>query len=230
MRFMALLRKELRESLPWILAAVIALLVIGGYSIRSQATRGKYGWQLNVGPGQAVEPYRLLAPSVLQDSATLLLWVSIGLGLALGARHFGMPSLTRTWPFLLHRSTTRTAILLAKLLAGIVAQVVCLGLAWLLLFKYASRPDLFMIPPPTPMIADGALLILLGLLVYCGTTLSALSKSRWYTTRVFGLALAGVVVFAMAFHSSRPWALATILIAALILLSQIVHTFLTREF
>ena len=230
MRFVALLRKELRESLPWILAAVITLLVIGGYSIRSQATHGKYRWRLNVGPGQVVEPHRLLPPSVLQDSATLLLYVSIGLGLALGARHFGIPSLTRTWPFLLHRSTTRAAILLAKLVTGIIAQVVCLGLAWLLLFKYASRPDLFMIPPPIRMIADGALLILLGLLIYCGTTLSALSKSRWYTTRVLGLVLAAVTVLAVSFTSSRPWVLATILIAAVILLPQIIHTFLTREF
>ena len=231
MRFMALLRKELRESLPWILLAVIALLVLGGFTIRRQATDGMYRWQFDdFGPGQVVEPYRLLPYSVLHDSAILLICISAGLGLALGARQFGIPFLTRTWPFLLHRSVGKMTILGAKLLAALIAQVVCLGLAWLLLYRYASDSDQFMIPPPAERIVDGFLFILLGLLVYWGTALSSLSRNRWYTTKIFGLVLATIVLLATTIHSSRVSALAMILIVALILLAQTIHTFLTREF
>lgn len=232
MRFMALLRKELRESLPWIVLAVITLLVLGGFAIRMQARYDLNRWRFDAfEPGKVVDdPYELLNRSMLNDASLLLLYVSAGLGLILAGRHFGLPFLTRTWPFLLHRSSTRMAILGAKLLAAAIAQVVCIGLIWLLLFKYASSPGLVTIPPPTRAAVDGFFFILFGLLVYWGTALSALSTSRWYTTRVFGLAFATVVVLAVASSSSRPWGLVTIFIAALILLSQIVHTFQTREF
>jgi len=231
MRFMALLRKELRESLPWILVAVIALLALGIFNMRTQATYGMYGGRFDhFGPGQIVDPYQLFAQSVLSDGAVLLTCISAGLGVALGARHFGIPLLTKTWPFLLHRSVGRMTILGAKFLTAVIAQIVCLGCAWLLLYRYASDPNHFMIPPPVVMIFDGFLFILIGLLAYSGTALSALSRSKWYTTKVFGLALASAVALAVTSGSSRPWALVTILIAALILLSQTIHTFLTREF
>ncbi len=231
MRFTALLRKELRESLPWILMAVIALLVLGGFRIRMEASYGMYENRFShFGPDQIWDPYQLLVQSVLGDSAVLLICVSAGLGFALGARHFGFPLFTKTWPFLLHRSVTRMTILAAKLVVALFAQIVCLGLAWLLLYRYAADPNQFMIPPPVEMVFRGFLYILIGLLAYWGTALSAISRNRWYTTKIFGLVLASIVAAAITSTSSWPWALVTILVAAMILLSQTVHTFLIREF
>jgi len=44
MRFSALLRKELRESLPWMLLAAIIFLAIGGFFLREAHLYGMYDW------------------------------------------------------------------------------------------------------------------------------------------------------------------------------------------
>lgn len=231
MRFLALLRKELRESLPWILLAVVLLLTVGAYMLRIEAYYGRPTRYLSrLSPGATLDPNALAHYSVLQVSAVWLLVISIGLGLVLGARHFGIPFFTRTWPFLLHRSTGRMIILAAKLTAATIAIVVSLSTAWLILYLYACRPGLFTVPPYYTNLIDGWLFTVLGLVVYLGTALSALSTARWYTTKIFGLALVTIVIFATIVESSRPWAIAITIITAAILLSQIIHIFLTREF
>ncbi len=231
MRFLALLKKELRESLPWILLAVVLLLTVGAYMLRIEAYYGRPTRYLSrLSPGVTLDPNTFAHYSVLQVSAVWLLVISIGLGLVLGARHFGIPFFTRTWPFLLHRSTGRMTILAAKLTAATIAIAVSLSTAWLILYLYACRPGLFTVPPYYTNLIDGWLFTVLGLVVYLGTALSALSTARWYTTKIFGLALVTIVIFATIVESSRPWAIAITIITAAILLSQIIHIFLTREF
>lgn len=232
MRFAALLVKELRESMPWILLATILLLSVGFLTIRFEsAYYGPPTWYYSrMVPGNVVEPYDLFHYSVLNAPAIWLLLIAIGLGLVLGGRHFAVPSFTRTWPFLLHRSVSRMTILTAKVVAAATAIIICLGSVWLILYWYASRPGLFLAPPPEQTLIDGCLYIVLGMIVYFGTALSVLSSSRWYTTKSFGLILATIVVFAAIAGSSRPWALVVIIVAAVLLLSQIVDTFLNREF
>jgi len=44
MRFLMLLRKELRESLPWILLAAIALFAIGSLLLHDQARYERNSW------------------------------------------------------------------------------------------------------------------------------------------------------------------------------------------
>ena len=232
MRFLALLRKELRESLPWILLAVILLLTAGVYMLRIEAYYSRDTQYLRrLSPGASLDPSSLVHSSVLQVSALWLVFISIGLGLVLGVRHFGIPIFTRTWPFLLHRSTGKMTILAAKLSAATIAIVFSLGTAWLILYLYACRPGMFTIPPSYTNLIDGWLFIVLGMVVYLGTALSALSTARWYTTRIFGLALVTILILTMTVESSsRPWIVAIIIFTAAILLSQIIHTFLTREF
>jgi hypothetical protein len=232
MRFVTLLRNELRESMPWILLAVIGLLIVGFLLVHSEATfnqdRQNYP---DISPGSVVDSYMLIRyyPDLGSINSWLLM-LAIGLGLALAGRHFAMPFITRTWPFLLHRSVGRIAVLIAKLTAAVIALVLCLGGAWLILYWYASRPGLFIPPPPAQTLIDGGLLLLLGMVVYFGTALSVLSRNRWYTTKVFGVVLATVVIFATIFGSSRQRALVVIIIGTAILLPQIIHTFLNREF
>lgn len=231
MRFLALLRKELRESLPWMLLIAIIFLAIGGFVLRTQAYYGQTNWYYSsLSPGTVVDTYQLTRSSPLQMTGSLLLITSIGLGLVLAVRHFWIPHFTRTWPFLLHRSVSRQMILGAKLTAATVAFVVSLGSVWIGLYWYACRPELFMVPPPVRIFIEGWLFIMFGLVAYLVAALVDLSTARWYTTKIFGLAFATVVIVASISQWRLIWAFVVIIIGAVILLSQIIDTFLNREF
>ena len=58
MKFLMLLRKELRESLPWILLAAIALLIIGGLALRLEVRLLRSAWSYsNLSPGTTANTY-----------------------------------------------------------------------------------------------------------------------------------------------------------------------------
>ena len=231
MRFVALLRKELWESLPWMILAAIILLAIGGFVLRQQAYHGRPNWfYSDLSPGTVVESYRLTNYSHLQMTGSLLFITSIGLGLVLAVRHFWIPHFTRTWPFLLHRSVSRQMILGAKLTAATVAFVVSLGSVWIGLYWYTCQPELFMVPPPVRIFIEGWVFIMLGLVAYLGAALVDLSKAMWYTTKIFGLAFETVVIFMITSEWILSWAFAIVIISVVVLLSQIIDTFLNREF
>ena len=231
MRFSTLLRKELRESLPWMLLAAIIFLAIAGFVMHAQAFYRQLNWYgSSFASGSVVEPYRLTQYSSLRMTGPYLICISIGLGLVLGVRHFWIPHFTRTWPFLLHRSVNRRVVLAAKLTAATAAFIVSLGFAWTLLYQFACRSQLFLMSPPPRVFIEGWLFIVLGLVVYLGAALTALSTARWYTTKISGLAFATVLIVATLSQWQLFRVFVVIIIAAVILLSQIVDTFLNREF
>jgi hypothetical protein len=231
MRFAALLRKELRESLPWMILAAIILLAIGVFTLRGQAYFRQFNWiRSPFKPGSVVDLYRLTPYSPLAITSIWLLITSIGLGLVLAVRHFWMPLFTKTWAFLIHRSVSRQTILGAKLAAATLALVVSLGIVWIGLYRYAGRLELFTVPPPARFFIEGWLFIVLGLVVYLGTALMALSTARWYTTKIFGLAFATVVICMIFLQWRISWAFAVVIIGIVVLLSQIIETFQNREF
>jgi len=235
MRFLALLRKELRESLPWLLLAGLLLLGVGLLALRSEAQFARINYQhwsnrQALGPGEVINAYALVRFPHLAMVAMWLAFIAPGLGLVLGVCHFWVPLFARTWSFLLHRSTSRMSILGAKLAAAILGLLVSLGLVWTGLYWYACRPGLLPIPEPIQILVVGWVYIVIGLVVYLGTALSALSTARWYTTRIFGLAFATLAAFIILLqcHPGRVFVLAVVAIA--ILLVQTVAAFLSREF
>jgi len=229
MRFSALLRKELRESLPWMLLAAIVFLAIGGFLLRQAQLGGWYDWSeryFSSRPTYGLQ-YR---HSPLQPIGPVLLLTSLGLGLVLGVRHFWIPYFTRTWPFLIHRSVDRKTIFWAKLAAAIIAFLISLGAVWAAFYSYSCDPERFTMLPIKRVFIEGWLFVLLGLIVYLGTALTGLSKARWYTTKIFGLAFATVIICATIFEWRIGWAFAAIIIGAVILLSPIIDTISNREF
>jgi len=232
MRFSALLRKELRESLPWMLLAAIIFLAIGGFFLRQVQLYGWYDWsQRDFSSGSFTENYDLQSRrSPLQLIGPVLLLTSLGLGLVLGVRHFWIPYFTRTWPFLIHRSVDRKTIFWAKLAAAIIAFLISLGVVWSAFYSYSCDPERFTMLPIKRVFIEGWLFVLLGLIVYLGTALTGLCNARWYTTKIFGLAFATVIICATIFEWRIGWAFAAIIIGAVILLSQIIDTISNREF
>lgn len=233
MRFLALLRKELRESLPWLLLAGLLLLAVGAFTLRAQsrfANPSAWSYDQGMAPGQSVADYRLTRPSRLELPAMWLAFIAPGLGLVLGICHFWVPLLARTWSFLLHRSASRLTMLSAKLTAAILAFLISTGLVWTGLYWYACRPGVFPVPEPLRMLVVGWLYVALGLVVYLGTALSALSTARWYTSRIFGLAFAILAILIIWSQWHPAWIVALTVVAISILLVQTVAVFLSREF
>ena len=231
MRFLALLRKELRECLPWLLLVAIAFFALGGFFLRAEAYDRSHYWRYSrISAGTTVSHYDLTYFPILKGTGPWLFLSSIGLGLVLGVRHFWIPHFTRTWPFLLHRSVSRKTILAAKLTAAAIAFVISLGTVWVALYWYASRPEVFAVPPTFRVFIEGWIFIMLGLVVYLGTALSGLSTANWYTTKIFGLALATVIIVTTLSQWTLVGVFTVIAVSAVILLSQIIDTFAKREF
>jgi ABC-type transport system involved in multi-copper enzyme maturation permease subunit len=231
MRFSALVRKEFRESLPWLILAAVVFFGFGGFSLRTMAFQGSRSWYYSrFSPGHIVEPYQFTHYSPLQLTGIWLFLTSIGLGLILGARQFWMPHFTGTWPFLLHRSVNRKTVLAAKLTATTIAFVISLGTLWLFFYWYANRLEPFILPQTARIFIEGLIFILLGFVVYLGTALSGLSTAKWYTTKIFGLALATIIIITTFSQWRLAWAFVIIVAGAFVLLSQIINLFLNREF
>ncbi len=230
MRFSALLRKELRECLPWLLLAAIVLLALGGFFLRAEAYNESDRHYLRLSAGTVVDHYQLTFYPTLNLTGSWLFFLSIGLGLVLGIRQFWIPHFTRTWPFLLHRSVSRKTILAVKLTAGTIAFVISLGPVWIGLYWYANRLEVFQIPPMFRVFIEGWIFIMLGLVVYLGTALSALSTANWYTTKIFGLLFATVIIVTTLSQWTLVGIFAVIAVSVAILLSLIFDTFLRREY
>ena len=230
MRFSTLLRKELRECLPWLLLVAIAFLAVGGFFLRAEAYFEGDRHYSRLSPGTAVDHYQLTYYQTLNVTGPLLFCLSIGLGLVLGVRHFWIPHFTRTWPFLLHRSANRKSILAAKLTAGTIAFVISIVPVWVGFYWYACRQEVFPIPPTPRVFIEGWIFIMLGLVTYLGTALSGLSTAKWYTTKIFGLAFATVIIVTTLSQWTLVGIFTVIAISVAILLSLIFDSFLRREF
>ncbi len=230
MRFSTLLRKELRECLPWMLLATIVFLSLGGFFLRTETYYKDSRHYSPLSPGTAVDHYRLTYYPILNVTGPWLFCFSIGLGLVLGVRQFWIPHFTRTWPFLLHRSVSRKTILAAKLITASIAFVISIGSVWIGLYWFACRPEVSAIPQTPRVFIEGWTFIMLGLVTYLGTSLSSLIPTKWYTTKIFGLAFATVIIVTTFSQWSLVWAFAVIAVSVVILLSLIFDTFLRREF
>jgi hypothetical protein len=227
MRFTALLKKELRECLPWMIIAALIILLWSGLFLNELSYRQANEW--------ATKTFRsnLLINATyppLQDAGVLLFMVSIGLGLVLGLQQYWMPGFRGIWPFLLHRSSSRRFLLTAKITAGVITFVISCGAIWTLLYFYSCRPGTFWTPPAFKYLLEGWLLALLGFVIYLAMALCGLSTARWYTTKIFPLILATLVIIAVMGQWKLYWVLVIPVIGVVIILAQIYGNFLNREF
>ena len=230
MRFLALLKKELREAVPWIILSLIILFVISWFIIRTMAVYRGHEYYVGMLPnGKIIDQHMIFRTDVIQGPAVLMFFISIGLGLVLGFRHFWMPGFTGTWQFLIHRSITRPAIISAKLATTAIIML-CLSLAWLLIAGIAGKTERIIIPPESGIVGLGVFYAYLGFIVYMGTALCAITKARWYTTRMFGLFLVFIMFVAILPQTSFAYAFFITVVFFAVLIVQIYGIFLQREF
>lgn len=231
MRFIALLRKELREAMPWMVLAGIVFLFFGSVIIQANAKRyyRPYGLWNVTQSDQGIVSHHFFT-RYFQEVGPLLFLTSIGLGLVLGGRQFWMPNFIKMWPFTIHRSINRRCVLWSKFAATVITFVVSLGSIWTLFFLYASKSGMFYYPPRGRIYVEGWLLILTGLVIYCGTALAGLAETRWYTTRMAGIGFTVFILTLAMSHTTLTGCFATILIGLLTLVIQIISTFSDKQF
>lgn len=231
MRFIALLKNELKTAAPWILLAIAVMVFVGGFIIYVEyMNRQVYPVPWHNEPGIEISLWSLRHSSPMSGLGPLLFFSSMGLGLVLGAVHFWMPFVTRTWAFTLHRSVSRLGIVSAKMTAAAFAFVISLGLTWTLLFCYVYFNRMFSVPPTLEVYVEGWLFILYGMLVYLATGLAAISTARWYTTKAFALGFVFLVICTSFLTGDISKAILIIIVAAAIFKLLLVYDFLTREF
>ena len=228
MKFTALLKKELRICLPWQLLCILVFGLFGTLLIKGTMLNQKHylerGYQEN-------HPYYNYVPHTpIYETGPLILMVALALGIVLGIVQFFLPELFSKWAFTIHRSINPQAIIWSKFAAAGVTFFASMGLLWTLLYYYAAMPGRFYLPVFFRTYLEGWIYILAGLIVYWGTALSAISTTHIYTTRLLGMAIATGTIFFMIFQTSITGAITVAAVGAIILIVQIFHTFLAREF
>ena len=230
MKALALLKKELRESLvPMVLAAFI-FIGMAIFLVHAFARYSGDDYQYYVRNAQSAYIGGFFHRHHNNEVGIVLVFASISLGAGLGILHFWMPLLTRTWAFLSHRSVSRGLILGAKLVAAGVAFVMCLGVPWSWIYVYGNQVKSTGFPPNPQVLWEGWLFITLGYTLYLGTALAAMSTTRWYTTRFFGLIFTALIMFVVFLQSNVLTAFGLLLMCMAILMVQLFSLFSLREF
>jgi hypothetical protein len=229
MRFFALLKKELRECLPWMATAAAILLLFSSMMLWNREQRDIGNFYRVFERYSEVGGYELLMRPI-SDFTVFVFMSAVGLGLALGVRQFWVDDFMGTWGFIVHRSTCRTTIFAAKICAGLISMILAIGLVWCYLFWHANSSGYFVFPLPEKCFIIGWLIGGMGLLAYLGAGLAGLSKARWYTTKLMGLGFAFWIFITLIQQWTLWWGFGTLLIGTVVLLYLMWETFLNREF
>ena len=224
MGFRELLRKEMRECLPWVTGVAVAGTLFGGGCL----------WSAHARIWRQYAYVRLrhveMVASALSGAGVALFVAAWVMGVVLAARQFLLADLGREWGFLLHRPLSRAGALGAKLVTA-VSGLALLGCGWSLLYGISRIPGVALPPPNGRVFVEGWLLVGWGVLFYLGATLSCLSPARWYTTRLAGLSTAALwIPLAMVSTSTLRGGCVYLLLGVLVLGLQVVSTFLRKEF
>lgn len=228
MKFLALLRKELRESMPYIMI-VAALLLGGGLLCINEYLRHRPSFYHPLPSGELVGIRQLGHHVHMNGTGVLILVCSLVLGVGLGILHFWLPQITRTWPFLIHRSASRTRILSAKLCAALIGIPVILGSIWSVLFGHACRVE-FGPVVHYRILYEGWIMIGLGFVAYLATACSGLNTHRWHTTKLLSMVLGLCVIIVTFSQWQIVSAVAVMSLGLVILLLQTYVFFQVKQF
>ncbi len=178
----ALVRKELREMLPFVVLALLVQFLLVGFTLHSRSG-------LQVDAGYAI-------PFVSGELLWYTFFVAGLLAAVLGLWQTMWEGWHGTFLFLLHRPIPRERIACAKLLTGAAVCLVAalVPVAWYAV--WAATPGTHASPFAWSMTAWAWQWAVELPLVYLGAFLSGLRPARWFGSRFAPLA-GGIVLFLM---------------------------------
>jgi hypothetical protein len=218
----ALVRKELREVLPLVVAAMASYLILVVWLIG--------GRLFDRMPGLRREDVRV--PFVDDPFNSVFLMISIGFLLALGLRQSAWEELRGTYLFLLHRPISRRRLFLIKLATGASVFVVCASVPILIYGIWASLPGGHPNPFAWSMTGIAWQIIYFLVPLYLGAFLTGLYPARWYGTRLLPLAGVAALLALAAGGTLRFWYLSwpAVLLLAVVLTGSICHVAMERDY
>jgi hypothetical protein len=214
--FRAMVMKELRETRG------IALLGLAAY-----------GLVLWITITQIVKWRPQTIPFVDDGFIAGYAWVSGALAIALGMRQTLGESMAGAYPFLFHRPATLRWMIGVKLLVGLVVYLLCGLLPILVYGSLAATPGAHASPFLWSMAIPALTAWLIMTVFYFGAFLSGIRPGRWFYSRLFPLAGAGLAAFISAVVSEccgEMAALAPIAVVDLLLVTLILFVMRTRDY
>ena len=235
MKFITLVKKELFESRYWLLLAFLIMLLWSYWHVNEMyMSRLKdldcsfYIRRFTL--AAAIPKYYLSYGNYfLSFYGVLIPWASAVLGLIFAVQQFWVPSLKRTWAFLLHRPVNRRTVICSKITAAAIGLFVIIGVIWCGVFWRINQfAPVFMFSLRDFIV--GWLHISAGLIVYLGCALAAISSGKWHIKRFFALGISALILLRF-FNLSTISAAVIMLIFGFILLGvQLFYTFINKEF
>jgi hypothetical protein len=216
--FRAMALKELRETRG------IALLALAAY-----------GLLLWCQMAQVLKWRPQTMPFVDDGFLPGYIWVSGGLAIALGMRQTLGESIAGTYLFLFHRPAIRRWLIGAKLLVGLAAYLLCALLPVVIYGVLAATPGAHSSPFFWEMTIPTLVTCLTMTVLYFGAFLSGIRQGRWFYSKLFPLAGAGLMAFASAalhsdFSRGAVASLAPILLTDALLVASILFVARTRDY
>ncbi|MCL2641727.1 MAG: ABC transporter permease [Phycisphaerales bacterium] len=175
--WMMLVRKELRDSLPWALIGGL-LMTIGLAAAMMYESSGLHN--------HASRNFGIMS-DFSQVSTNV---VSVLVGLALGFITFFRDLRPGTWAFLVHRPMSRQRIFAAKVAAGLGLYFAATLVPFLAVAWWSSLDGSLAFPFHWRMMLPGLADISLGVLYWFAGAAVAIREARWYATRLFPLVVA----------------------------------------
>lgn len=156
--------------------------------------------------------------------------VTVCLAIVLGLRQSLGESFRGTWLFLLHRPMPRWQPIAVKLAVGAAMYALCAAIPILLYAQWAATPGTHASPFEWSMTAPAWQFLLTALNLYLGAFLVGIRPGRWFGTRLWPLAAAGLLTGAAML---LPWSALGLAISVAIdvwLVALILHTTYQRDY
>lgn len=205
----AIIRKEIRENFVWALLMLLALAAALGYAVHADAGSGL---------------------SLVGNTMVMVSAVSFPIiGLALGLLQVLQVRRTGRWGFLIHRPLSRTRIVLAKVIGGLLLYTFSSAVPLAVIVAWVATPGHLPAPFDWHMILPRLADLIGGIVWYSTGLLVAARQARWIGSRLMPLGFTLLVsAFAWALPLTFWQALVMFIVATALILPAAWSNFTTR--
>ncbi len=222
-----LVKKELREALPWATLAFFVIIILGLLQHLVMIDSDWY-WELRYRYENNIRDSDLFKYNQFATTTLIIAITAIPLGLILGFCQFWLPYINGTWAFTLHRSVQREAILWSKIISSLIIFAISCLCPWLFLYYLSLNIPL---PPLFLIFLSGVEFILLGIIAYFSIAICVTNNFKWYTTKFFVLLFSIIIILTCYSYNLQHDTFLVIIISLILFLTfKLMYQFKICEF